>query len=150
MLARQNSSVHRDYSLMARPPKYSDEEIIAALRATNGMVYLAAERIGCDPDTIHNRANQKLKVRAVIRCERAKIVDTAERQLARAIQDREPWAIQLALKTIGRERGYVERVEVQDVSDEQVTVEISRELAQLAHRGQTTDALPSPSANGQA
>ena len=43
--------------------------------------------------------------------ERGMMIDVAEIALWKAIQNGEGWAISLALKTIGRERGYTERVE---------------------------------------
>jgi hypothetical protein len=96
---------------MARPRKYTNEQMIAALKETKGMVYLAAERMGCDPSTIFDRARISPVVRKAIGTERGKVVDTSELKLFQAIMRDEPWAITLALKTIGKDRGYVERQE---------------------------------------
>ena len=43
---------------------------------------------------------------------RGEVVDYAEQKLRPAILNGEPWAIAMALKTIGKSRGYVERQEV--------------------------------------
>src|SRR5262245_36046207 len=96
---------------MARPQKYTDEQIVAALIEKKGMVYLAAASVGCDADTIHRRAKASAKVRQTLAEERGKVVDAAESRLIAAVEKGEAWAIQLTLKTIGKERGYVERAE---------------------------------------
>jgi hypothetical protein len=97
---------------MGRPRKYTDEQIIDALRETKGMVYLAAQNIGCEADTIYNRAKQCKEIAALIEEERGKVIDKAELKLFDAIQAGEPWAIRMVLATIGKHRGYVERQEV--------------------------------------
>jgi hypothetical protein len=96
---------------MPRRLVYTNEQIIAALRETKGLVYLAAKRIGCDPTTIYDRAKRSAAVARTIRNERGEVVDTAELTLYNAILAVEPWAIQLTLKTLGKDRGYVERTE---------------------------------------
>lgn len=35
--------------------RLSNQQIIDALRDVNGMVYLAARKLGCAPNTIYNR-----------------------------------------------------------------------------------------------
>ena len=42
---------------------------------------------------------------------RGELVDYGELALRRAVVDGEPWAVGLVLKTLGRDRGYVERTE---------------------------------------
>jgi hypothetical protein len=98
---------------MGRPVKYTNEEIVAALRKTMGMVYLAAKHVGCDPDTIHLRARKHPEVAACIRSQRGELVDTAELALRNAILRGDAWAIALVLKTLGKDRGYVEKQEVE-------------------------------------
>jgi hypothetical protein len=82
--------------------------MIHALTEMKGMVYLAARRIGCDPNTIHNRARRSPEVADCIRHQRGEVVDTAELKLYTAVLAGEPWAVQLCLKTLGRDRGYAE------------------------------------------
>lgn len=94
---------------MGRPIKFTDEQMVAALAECKGMVYLAARRVGCSPDAIHKRARKSAAVRDAIRTHRGEVVDAAELKLYAAVMDGEPWAIQLCLKTLGRDRGYSER-----------------------------------------
>lgn len=92
--------------------QFTNERIKAALVECKGMVYLAAKRVGCNPETIYARARVSPEIRDTIHCERGKVIDTAEMKLFNAIEKGEPWAIQMALKTIGKDRGYVERSEL--------------------------------------
>ncbi len=94
---------------MGRPIKYPNETILTALKETKGMVYLAASRIGCDADTIYHRAKSTPSIDKLIRHERGKFIDTTELKLFNAVMNDEPWAIQMALRTLGKDRGYVEK-----------------------------------------
>lgn len=91
---------------------YKDSAIIAALKASNGGVYLAAEKLGCDPKTIYRRAEKSEKVQQVIDNMRGQLVDLAEAALKKAVVGGEGWAVIWSLKTLGKGRGYVERMEM--------------------------------------
>lgn len=96
---------------MAGKQRYSDEIIIKALKATKGMVFLAAKKVGCDPDTIHIRARKSDAVRKCIEAQRGEFVDIGEQKLRAGVMKGEQWAVSLLLKTLGRDRGYVEKTE---------------------------------------
>ena len=96
-----------------------------------GMVCLAAAKLGCDPDTIHNRAKTSRAVAQSLREERGRVVDLAELKLFKAIENGERWAVQLCLKTLGRDRGYVERQEVDAALDASANVNVHTELDHL-------------------
>lgn len=92
--------------------KYTDEAIVEALNRTKGLVYLAAENLGCDPSTIFRRANVSENVASAIKRARGRMVDLAEAKLWKLINDENPTAILFFLKTQAKDRGYVERTEV--------------------------------------
>ena len=94
---------------MARPQKYTDDQIVSALRDTKGMVFLAAKKIGCDPDTIYLRAKKSKKIAAALKMERGTLVDTAELKLRNAVLKEQPWAIRMTLTCPRRDRGYLEQ-----------------------------------------
>lgn len=91
---------------------YDSAEILGALKACGGKVYLAAERLGCSPNTIKNHAAKNKEIEDYILDQRTKVVDIAELKFQQAIQNGEHWAIAMALKTLGKDRGYVERQEI--------------------------------------
>lgn len=123
-------------------PRYTDQQIIDALRATKGMVWVAADRLGCDGHTISKRLAKSPAIQAAVAAERGKMGDTAELKLAQAIQHGEPWAIQFYLKTQHKERGYVERLEQTGANGGPIEVQgdldvrIAARLEALADRGQ--------------
>jgi transposase-like protein len=104
--------------------RYTTEQIIKALKETNGMIYLAARRLGCTPQTIYNRANRTQIIQQAIEDSRGEIVDLAEQKLRLAILAGEPWAVALTLKTLGKQRGYVERQEVTGANGDAVDVRV--------------------------
>ena len=95
-----------------KPERYTTEQVIRALEATNGLVTLAARQLGCAPNTIRNYANRYPTVAQSLQEQREKFLDTAELALMSAVQKQEGWAVCFMLKTIGRNRGYVERQEL--------------------------------------
>src|SRR5262245_23753458 len=124
---------------MPRPRKYTTEAMVAALKETRGMIYLAAGRLGCEANTIYARARVTPALARLIRQERGQLVDTAERKLYKAVQAGEPWAVRMCLMTLGKERGYVERTEHREVSDAEIDAEIERELKAAGRNGEGTD-----------
>src|SRR5262245_38015956 len=108
--------------------KWTAQQMIDALKETKGMVYLAARKIGCDPKTVYTYAKRYASVQAAIDDERGHFVDTCELALNRAVLNGEGWAVCFALKTLGKDRGYVEKhqiehsgkIDVTKLSDEQL------------------------------
>lgn len=97
---------------MAKREKNTPEEVAAALRATNGLVYLAADRLGVAASTIYRAAERHKEVAAALEHQKGKRLDTAEAALWKAVKAGEAWAVCFYLKTQGKARGYVERQEV--------------------------------------
>ena len=92
--------------------KYKINDIIAALESVNGMIYLAARKLGCAPNTIYNRMAKSDAIRAAVEDSRGELIDISEQKLRQAVLNGEPWAVALVLKTLGKKRGYVERTEL--------------------------------------
>lgn len=91
--------------------RYTAQQVIAALQETKGMIFLAAKRLGCDPETIANYCKRYPTVQAAKDAERGEMVDTAELKLWQSIQNGEAWGIAYCLSRLGKDRGYVERTE---------------------------------------
>jgi hypothetical protein len=96
---------------MARQ-RYTVEEVAAALRACNGLLFLAGERLGCCGKTVERYVQRYASLREQVRASRERRVDIAEGMLDKAVLNGEPWAIRLTLVTIGRGRGFGESVEL--------------------------------------
>jgi hypothetical protein len=93
---------------MGRTEKFKPEDMVKAIEDSNGGVYLAARRLGCDPATITNYRRKYPEVElAITRC-RGELIDEAESSLLSAIKAKEGWAVCFALKCLGKDRGYIE------------------------------------------
>jgi hypothetical protein len=97
---------------MSKPHRYSTKQVIEALRAAKGMVSVAAARLQCDPYTVKNYYKKFSTVAQAKENARTEMLDEAELRLWKAIQRDESWAIAFCLKTIGRSRGYAERLDL--------------------------------------
>jgi hypothetical protein len=96
---------------MAGKQQYTQAQIIAALTKCHGMVYLAAKELGCVHQTIRNYMQRYPAVRQAAEQQRGEMVDLAELKLWESVKKGEQWGVTLCLKTIGKDRGYVERHE---------------------------------------
>ena len=90
---------------------YKTAEIVEALKATGGLVYMAARKLGCDPSAINKRAKASPEIQSAIDNARGDMLDMAEHELKKAVRGGDMTAVIFTLKTIGKHRGYVERVE---------------------------------------
>lgn len=76
------------------------------------MITVAAQLLGVQPRTIYNYRDRHPRVQEALQEERHKFVDTAELALYNAVVRGEAWAVSLVVKTLGRDRGYVEQFHV--------------------------------------
>jgi predicted transcriptional regulator len=92
--------------------KYTTAQMIEALREKHGNLSAAARFLGCSRNTISRYIKIYPTVKAVADEERETLIDFAENQLFKQVQEGNITAIIFTLKTIGKHRGYVERQEV--------------------------------------
>lgn len=105
--------------------RLTKESVETALRETKGMISLAAKRLGCSRETVYDYIKKYPSVATAIHDEREATLDMAELALFKAIQNGEAWAIAMTLKTIGKQRGYVERQEVTGADGGGITIKVS-------------------------
>ena len=75
---------------MANKMKYTVAQMSDALRQTKGMVYVAAQRLGCDANTVLRYCKRYPTVEAVKQAARGELLDEAELRLWAAVQRNEP------------------------------------------------------------
>jgi len=102
---------------MAGKRRYTAAQVIDALNQCQGLVYLAAERLGCTSETICNYKRRYPAIRQAIDEKRGKRIDTAEAALDRAVLAGESWAVKFILNCLAKDRGYVERQEAKNAFD---------------------------------
>jgi hypothetical protein len=99
------STRQRDYR------KLTTAELVDAITKSRGLITPAAAALGCAPLTIRRRAASSPAIAAALHEARQRTLDLAELALYKAVSTGEPWAVQFILKTLGKDRGYVERQE---------------------------------------
>ena len=97
-------------------------DIEAALRATAGIYSAAAailaQKYGtCSPNTVKNYISRHARLKEVEDDIAQQTLDLAETKLVQAIGDGNMTAVIFYLKTKGRQRGYIERREIEGAED---------------------------------
>lgn len=90
-----------------------DEAFIEAAKACHGICGDIAKLLGVHPDTVTNRRKKSPAIDQAIRRARDPITDRAENNIISAIKNGSITASKYWLSTIGKDRGYSTRVEVE-------------------------------------
>ena len=93
-----------------------------AIIAAHGIISQAARNLGITRDALVKRIATHQILKDAVETGREIIIDKAEGTLVLAIEGGEAWATSLALKTIGKHRGYVERQELDIEGDLNINV----------------------------
>ena len=88
--------------------RYTAEQVIKAIVGSFGIKTAAANALGCTRQTIDNYIKRYPTVAQAYHEERERLVDMAESKFAEAINAGEWAAISFALRTLGKDRGFVE------------------------------------------
>ena len=88
-------------------------EIRDALEMTHGAVYLAAAALSLSPQALYARIKKSAELAAIRDSYRGRLIDTAELKLEAAVQEGDFFAIKYVLSTLGKDRGYVQKQEVE-------------------------------------
>lgn len=97
----------------ARPTtaRVDDEQLKEALQQSNGNISHAARSMGISRNAIHQHVNASEELRQILADARQTMLDEAENALLAAVREKQGWAVCFTLKTIGQERGYIERAD---------------------------------------
>ncbi len=107
--------------------RYSAQQVADAITAAKGMITIAARQLNCDVDTILNYCKRYAMCEKAKKGARDEILDEAELRLVKAIRRDEAWAIAFCLKTIGRSRGYGDRLDL-NVSIQAAATKVAQEF----------------------
>jgi DNA-directed RNA polymerase specialized sigma54-like protein len=93
---------------MARPDKFTPEEIIKAIEDGHGILSSAAQILKCSRTTVDKYRRKYEKVRKAIIDSKESMKDFVEQQLYKNIVDQKEASIFFYLKTQAKDRGYEE------------------------------------------
>jgi len=110
---KREAGTHQPAAASSVPPNqlYDPTLIASTLERARGMVTVAARLLRCSRQTIYNAVQAYPEVKAALEDARELQLDTTELKLFEAIDKGQAWAICYYLKTQGRKRGYIEKVE---------------------------------------
>lgn len=89
------------------------EEIIKMLEAKGGFMTATARGLGITLKTLENRIKKNKELQAALRSINERTLDFTESKLIEAVRDGQAWAICFHLKCKGKDRGWIERQEVE-------------------------------------
>lgn len=89
-------------------PQLTTANIANALERTAGNVYLAAKALGVARSALYKKINESEELQQALADAREAIVDIAETSLRQQVVEGNITAVIFTLKTLGRQRGYIE------------------------------------------
>jgi hypothetical protein len=96
-----------------RPLRYTPDQVIDALAETAGIQRIAAQRLGCDRNTVTAYIQRFPEIREALTRIQEGTLDLAEATLIQAIRGGHVGATIYYLKTKGKRRGYTEKIEAE-------------------------------------
>jgi hypothetical protein len=93
--------------------KFTIKKMAKAITEANGLMSYAAKKLNCDRSTVEDYIERFPACKTAWLEAREKFVDVSESKLMECVQDKQPWAVALTLKTLGKKRGFVEKMEVE-------------------------------------
>lgn len=92
--------------------RLSLREVTVALKASNGSLPKASEALGVDLYRLSRYIAVRPKLRELSAKLRNMLVDIAEGHFSDAVVSGDPWAVKMALSTLGKDRGYTSKQEI--------------------------------------
>ncbi|GIV15857.1 MAG: hypothetical protein KatS3mg022_1292 [Armatimonadota bacterium] len=92
--------------------KATTEQIAQELQALSGNVSAVARKLGISRQALYKRLRRHSKLQEALEEGRATLVGDAYEGLVKAVHEGKAWAILFVLKTLGKDEGFTERVEV--------------------------------------
>lgn len=104
--------------------QHTIEEYAEALKKSKGLYTMAARALGVTWEAVDKRVRSSPTLQEIVKAERESMIDTAELHLFKLVQDGDFEAIKLIVRTLGKGRGYTERVEQTGPDGEAITVKV--------------------------
>lgn len=94
-------------------PKYTAGHFIKAIKGSKGVISVIASRVPCDRSTVYRFIEDYPTVKQALHDEREGLKDFAESKLFQQMNIGNMTAIIFYLKTQARDRGYVEKINIE-------------------------------------
>lgn len=124
----KKSKSNENYTKNASNEQYTQAQMIEALTFTHGMKTIAAKRLGCTFNTVVRYMELYPAVAQAAVDARESMLDEVELKLYQNCMKGMETSLIFMLKTIGRKRGYAEKIDLN------VSIEALRELSTLVEK----------------
>tara|TARA_R110000765_G_scaffold54082_3_gene108065 strand:- start:1138 stop:1497 length:360 start_codon:yes stop_codon:yes gene_type:complete len=94
---------------MANKNKFTEEQIKDAITKAGGFITIACKSLGCTRKTIYNYIDKYPELKEVVTDIREHYLDIAEASLIQKVKDGHTPELLFFLKTQGKNRGYIEK-----------------------------------------
>ena len=100
-------------------------QVKKAIIKHRGILAQVAKTCGTSRNTIHKKIRNNPKLQEAVEEARESFVDDGESALVIAVRNQESWAVSLLLKTLGANRGYIEKkhLDVSTPPDSKIQIE---------------------------
>lgn len=115
-----------------RKPILSVPLVAAALVRERGNVAAVAREFGVARSSVAEMVDANADLKRVVRDAREAMKDEAEDSLCKAVRKGEAWAVCFFLKTQAKDRGYIEKQEIE--TSEPVQLHIVKKVVRVADR----------------
>jgi len=111
----KKSRLNKKNSVQNRTPerRLTRKTFSRAIKDSYGNVMVISQRIGCMRSTVYSWLNKEPDLQDQLDSEREKLIDLAENKLVENLEKGETSSIHFVLKTLGKNRGYVEKQEIE-------------------------------------
>ena len=97
---------------MSSTKGYTEKKVLVAIKGSGGIITTISNRLGAEWHTAKNLVNRWESTKQAYKDERESILDMSESTLLRSIKEGDTQSAKWMLSTLGRERGFNERVEI--------------------------------------
>jgi hypothetical protein len=101
---------------------FTDEQMIAAIKGSCGIVSNIADSLGCDWNTAKRYIEMSEHVKQAYSDESERVIDKAENKLQGAIDSGDMQMVKWYLATKGKRRGYYEKQELENTGKINVVI----------------------------
>ena len=101
---------------------YTEQEVIQAVEHTGGLISEIARRLNCHWQTAKTYVEQYPQAVEMLKSEKQTLIDAAENVIFQAVKNGDIQAAKFVLMTLGKNRGYTERQEVEHNGDMSITI----------------------------
>jgi len=112
--------------------RISQKLVATALIHSRGSLIRAAEELGVHREAVRKYILKYPKLQELQDSIHESLVDAAEQALAECVEDKQPWAIQFTLQTVGKNRGYVKRIETTGADGGPIKTTIGPDLSSMS------------------